>query len=139
MFQVFAEQFHVQVAVLVDPLLVDLHGQGADQPQAALFVGEDAHEQGAAYDLLVEPLEHVGRLEVFVVLAGQPVKGEGLVDVRLDPGAELGVAASGRDHPGLPRRSAGRRASAAPLLIQDPGDEIWLRNLKVRLLPSGGR
>ena len=51
-FQVFTEQFHVEVAVLVDPLLVDLDGEGADQPQAALLIGEDAHEQRAAFDLL---------------------------------------------------------------------------------------
>ena len=39
-FEVFAEQFHVEVAVLIDPFLVDLDGERAHQPQAARLVGE---------------------------------------------------------------------------------------------------
>ena len=87
--QVFAEQVHVEVAVFIDPLFVGLDGERLDQPQATGFVGEDAHKQRAAFDLLVQPLEQIGRLEMFVVRPGKPVKGEGLVDVRLDPRAQL--------------------------------------------------
>ena len=88
-FEVFAEQFHVEVAVLVDPLLVDHHREGANQPQAAGLVGEDAHQERAAFDLLVEPLDQVGRLEVLVMRAGQPVKAEGFLDVGFHPFAQL--------------------------------------------------
>lgn len=56
-----------------------------------MLVGEDAHQQGAPFDLLVEPLEQVGRLEVFVMGPRQPVEGERLLDVGLDPVAELAV------------------------------------------------
>jgi len=90
-FEVLAEQLDVEVAVFVNPFLVDLDGEGAHQAQAARLVGEDAHQQRAAFDLLVEPFEQVGRFAVLVVLARQPVKREGLVDVRFDPGAEFGV------------------------------------------------
>ncbi len=99
-FEVGAEQFHIEVAVFIDPFLVDLDGERAHQPQAARFVGEDAHEQGAAFDLLVEALEHVGRFEMLVVLARQPVEGEGLVDIRLDPGAEFRVLVLPTGEPG---------------------------------------
>jgi hypothetical protein len=45
----------------------------------------------AALDLLVEPLQHICRFEMLVVLARQPVKGQRLVDVVLDPAGELGI------------------------------------------------
>jgi hypothetical protein len=66
---------------------VGLDGERLDQSQATGFGGEDAHEQRAAFDLLVEPLEQIGRLEMFVVGPREAVEGEGLVDVRLDPRA----------------------------------------------------
>jgi hypothetical protein len=40
-------------------------------------------------DLLVEALQHIGRFKVLMVLARQPVKGQGLVDILLDPAGEL--------------------------------------------------
>ena len=40
-----------------DPALVDLHGEGTDEPQRTLFVGKDADDMGAALDLLIEPLK----------------------------------------------------------------------------------
>ena len=46
---------------------------------------------GSTFKLLVKPLEHIGAFEVFVVLSGQPVKGESFLDVLFDPRAELGV------------------------------------------------
>lgn len=88
-FEVLAEQFHVAAAVLVDPFLGDLDGEGAHQPQATRLGGEDAHQQGAACDLQVEPFEHVGRFEVLVMLAGRPAGGEGLVNVGFDSGAQF--------------------------------------------------
>ena len=86
-----AEQFHVEVAVFIDPLLVDFDRESADQPQAARGVGKDAHHVGAPLQLLVQPLEHVGRLHVLVVLRRQLVGGQRLLDVLLDPVAERRV------------------------------------------------
>src|SRR5450631_2634285 len=48
----------------------------------------------SAFDLLVEALEHVGALEMLMVLARQPVEGEGLLDGFLDPADELRIAGS---------------------------------------------
>ncbi len=50
--------------MLLEPVLVGLDRQCPHQPQAALAVGEDAHNLGAAPDLLVEALQHIGRFEV---------------------------------------------------------------------------
>ena len=51
------------------------------QPQATGLVGEDAHDVGAAFKLLVEPFEQVGRLEV----AGRCLKaGEQVADLTED-------------------------------------------------------
>jgi hypothetical protein len=44
---------------------------------------------GAAPDLFVEALEHVGRLEMLMVLPRQPVKAQRLVDVLFDPAGQL--------------------------------------------------
>jgi hypothetical protein len=45
----------------------------------------------ATPDFLVETLQHVGRLEMLMVLAGQPVKRQCLVDILLNPAGELWV------------------------------------------------
>src|ERR1700751_3252886 len=60
--------------MLLELVLVGLDCQCPHQPQAALAIGEDAHNMGAAPDLFVEALQHVGRLEVLMVLPRQPVK-----------------------------------------------------------------
>jgi hypothetical protein len=41
---------------------------------------------GTTPDFLVETLQHIGRLEMLMVLARQPVEGQRLVDVVFDPG-----------------------------------------------------
>ena len=75
--------------MLLEPVLVGLDRQCPHQPQAALAIGEDAHDMGAAPDLLVQSLQHVGRLEMLMVLPRQPVEGQRLVDVVFDPAGEL--------------------------------------------------
>ena len=70
---------------------MDFRTQGADETEATGGVREDAHDPGAAFDFLVEPLEHVGRLQMLVVLAWQAVEVQRLADVRFDPVGELGV------------------------------------------------
>ena len=62
-----------------------------NQAQAARGVGKDADDVGAPLDLLVQTFQEIGRLQVFVMLAGQPVEGQRLLDVLLDPGTEPGV------------------------------------------------
>jgi hypothetical protein len=44
---------------------------------------------GAKPGLLVEALQHVGRFEMLLMLAQQPVEGQRLVDVVFDPAGEL--------------------------------------------------
>ena len=72
---VFVQIFHVEVAVLFEPVLVGLDRQRPHQTQATLGIGEDPHHLGAALDLLVEALQHVGRFQMLMVLARQAVKG----------------------------------------------------------------
>lgn len=84
---------HVEVACGLRPVLVGLDRRRPDQPRAAFGVGKDAHDAGAPLELLVEALEHVGRLHVFVMGQGQPVVGRGLLDIGLDPVDQLGVFA----------------------------------------------
>jgi hypothetical protein len=63
---------HVQVAVRLEPVLVGFDTERTGQPQAALRIREDSHDMGAALDLLVQPLQHVGAFQILVVLARQP-------------------------------------------------------------------
>ena len=86
-----------------------------DQAQAARGVGEDADDVGASLDLLVQALEQVGRLQVLMVLARQPVEGQGLLDVLLDPAAQLGV---GRLPLGEPGREITPGLSEVPSVVQ---------------------
>jgi len=79
--------------MLFEPVLVGLDRKRPHQPQTALGIGEDAHDMGAALDLLVQPLQHVGALEMLMMLAGQPIEGQRLVDIFFDPAGELGVLA----------------------------------------------
>src|ERR1700719_3814533 len=53
---------------------VGLDGERPHEPQATFAIGEDAHDLGAAPDLLVQPFQHIGRFEVLMVLPRQPVK-----------------------------------------------------------------
>ncbi len=46
--------------MLLEPVLVGLDGKGPHQPEATLAIGEDAHDMGPTFDLLVEALQHVG-------------------------------------------------------------------------------
>src|SRR5882762_564845 len=60
--------------MLLEPVLVGLYGERPHEPQAPLAIGEDARDVGAAPDLLVQSLQHIGRFEVLMVLPRQPVK-----------------------------------------------------------------
>ena len=86
------EVTHVEVAVGFQPVLVGFNRERADQRQATFLVGEDAHDDGSALDLLVEALEHVNAPYVFVVLARQSVKHEGFLDAFLGPFGKPAIA-----------------------------------------------
>jgi hypothetical protein len=60
--------------MLLEPVLVGLDGERPHQTQATFAIGEDAHDMGAAPDLLIEALQHIGRFEVLMVLTRQAVK-----------------------------------------------------------------
>src|SRR5260370_39159796 len=72
-FLVLAQIVHVEIAMLLGPVLVGLDGKRPHQPQAALGVGKDPHNTGTAFDLLVEALQYVSGFEMLMVLARQPV------------------------------------------------------------------
>jgi hypothetical protein len=52
-FFVFAEFLHIQIAMLLEPVLIRLDSQGPDQTQIALCVRKDPHHQGTAFDFLI--------------------------------------------------------------------------------------
>jgi hypothetical protein len=107
-----AQIVDVQVAVRLEPVLVHLDGECPDQPSTARGGGEDADDLGAPLALLIEALKEVGGLQVFVVLARQALKGQGLIDVLLDPAAQLGVGRLPFGEPG--RKVAPGRGEGAP-------------------------
>ena len=55
------------------------------------LIGKDWDDMGSTRELLLEPFEHVGTLQVLMMLSRQPVKGKGLLDIVFYPRAELGV------------------------------------------------
>ena len=58
----FGHTLDLHVAVLELPFVVLLEQDGANEADDAVFVGEDADDIGAALDLLVQPLEGIGRV-----------------------------------------------------------------------------
>src|SRR5262249_52380633 len=58
---VLTQIIHVEVAMLLEPVLVGFDRECSHEPQAAVAIGKDAHDMGAAPDLLVQALQHVGR------------------------------------------------------------------------------
>ena len=101
----FAKDFHIQVAVGFDPILVDFDRQRTNEPQAALLIRKDADDMGAAFELLIDPLEHIGALKMFVVFSRKPVKGQSFLNVFFHPCAELWIFL-------LPSKEPGRQVSA---------------------------
>jgi hypothetical protein len=89
LFSLFAKYLHVQVAVGLDPVFMDFDRKRPDQSQGAFLIREDADDMGSTFELLVKPLEHIGALEMLVVLSGQPVKSQRLLNVLFDPRAKF--------------------------------------------------
>jgi hypothetical protein len=74
LFSLFAKYLHVQVAVGLDPVLVDFDRKRPNQSQGTFLIREDSDDMGSTFELLVKPLEHIGALEMLVVPSGQSVK-----------------------------------------------------------------
>ena len=68
-----------------------LGAEGVHHTEAGLGIGEDPHHAGAAFDLLVQPLQHVDALQMLVVAPGETGKSPCLVDMVLNPVRELRV------------------------------------------------
>ena len=58
------------------PFVVDVGEDGADESDDGSFVGEDSHDTGATFDLLVEPIERVGRSDLRRVRTRVGAEGE---------------------------------------------------------------
>jgi len=55
---------HVAVSVGFDPILVCFDRESPDEAQAAVFVEENADDEGGSLDLLVDASEHIGRFHI---------------------------------------------------------------------------
>ena len=100
LFALLAQHFHVEVAVDLDPILVDFDGEGANKSERAFLIGEDANDMGAAFNLLIEPFQHIGALEMLVVFSRQAVEGQSFFNVLFNPHAELGILLLPAQQPG---------------------------------------
>ena len=69
----------------LQPTFMDLDCERPDQPQATLRVRKDTNDVGPALELLIEPFEHIGAFEVFMMFLGQSVKSEGFLDISFHP------------------------------------------------------
>ena len=64
----FGHTFDLHVTVLEQPLVILLEQHSADQPDDAGLVGEDADDIGPPLDLLVEPFQRIGAVQLGAVL-----------------------------------------------------------------------
>ncbi len=96
-----------------------LDAQGPHQPQTRFGARGDPHHPGAALDLLVQPLEQVGGLEMFVVGPGQTVEGQGFADVLVHPVREFGVFRRPLDQPGGLGQDLGDSLFEAHMVVRD--------------------
>jgi hypothetical protein len=90
-FEEVAKRLHIEVDGAMEPLLVLLAGESADEAKAALRIREDAKDVSAALEFLVEAFEEIGGFDVFVMFARLTIKGPGFLDVLLGPRAKLWV------------------------------------------------
>lgn len=68
-FSLFAQRFHVELLHGLNPVLVGFDGQRSHEPQASGRTRKDAYRQRAPLDLPHQALEHVGRLQILVMLS----------------------------------------------------------------------
>ncbi len=58
-----------------------LDAERPDEPEAGFGVREDPHHPGTAFNLLIQPFQHICGFEMLVVRPGQAVEGQGLADM----------------------------------------------------------
>lgn len=103
--------FQAQVAGSLDgPFVILFKEQDADQTDDGGLAGEDADDLAASFDLIVEPLQRVGGVELGAVLSGKTHAGE---DIGLAPSMRaVSLARAGllcREPAALPRPSPSLR------------------------------
>jgi hypothetical protein len=81
----FGQRFHIEVTMGLQPTFMDLDRERPDKPQATLRVRKDPNDMGPALEFLIEPFEHIGAFEVFMMFLGQSVKSEGFLDISFYP------------------------------------------------------
>ena len=67
------EALDLYVAILRLPIVVLLHENGADEPHDRFLVGEDADDIGSAFDLLIQPLQRIRRMQLGSMLRAKVV------------------------------------------------------------------
>ncbi len=87
-----ADGFQAHVAPRDGPLVVLFEHQGADQACDGGFVGEDADRVGAPLDLLVEPFQRIGGMDLEPVRLWERLVGEHVVLGALHQLGEPGMA-----------------------------------------------
>ena len=75
---ILLQEIHVQVTRRFNPVFVRLDGQRADQAQTTVRIRKDPHHQRPPFDFFVQPLQHIRRLQVFVMRPRQFVEAQGL-------------------------------------------------------------
>lgn len=84
--------FGLEVDFARFPFFGDLDDDAGDQPKQGGFVGEESDDPGAALDLRVERLAHVGGAQALATRFREAENGESFRDVLLGPGGEFGRA-----------------------------------------------
>jgi hypothetical protein len=88
-----------EVATVADlPFVMGLDQHGPSEAKQRLRVGEDSHDAGAALDLLVEPLQGVGRPGLLPVTGREAGEGEEVFGAIAEHDLELGELPT--QHPG---------------------------------------
>ena len=84
--------FGLEVDFAGFPFLGDLDDDAGHQAKQRGLVGEEADDTGAALDLRVERLAHIGGAQAQATRFGEAESGESFRDVLLGPGGEFGRA-----------------------------------------------
>ena len=85
------EKIHIEIAPGLQPPLMGLHRQRPDEPQATGRIREDPHHPGSPLDRFIKAIQHIGGLQVLMVLERPPVEAEGFANALFHPLAELRV------------------------------------------------
>ena len=107
------------------PFVVLLQEQCADEADDGCFVGEDADDVAAAFDLAVEAFEGVGRVDLGAMLGGEPHVGQHVGLGLVHEGRQPGHAGAGLVGPNTPLDE--RAALRQELGLDDPAPAQFVR------------